>query len=277
MATFPPRPGGTAMGAWRGLLVRLLFSCPWAAPFPSSQTLESAGPRPHARWQRLPTPQPTEADVTWAWHGCRPFSALPCLLDPGERCRHQARTAPHEGSSLRRGPAAGAPWEMGSEQKKRESVLRPRGSPCFLPRCRLRTGPPTALCGSPGHGAPTPPLQAGGGELLDRKPLAHLRKMSERSAHPDSSSFFLGFRNEIKCTQLLPVSGPPHPRPPKLRGEPHTLGPTPHTPRPGVCPQLRSPAGHTGAAVALRPLPVPRLRQAHTQARTHCSPVQVEL
>lgn len=126
VATFPPRPGSTAMGAWRGLLVRLLFSCPWAAPFPSSQTLESAGPRPHARWQRLPTPQPTEADVTWACHGCRPFSALPCLLDPGERCQHQdrcpvpehclqARTAPREGSSLRRGPAAGAPWEMGSE------------------------------------------------------------------------------------------------------------------------------------------------------------------
>lgn len=94
-----------------------VVSCPRAAPFPSSQTLESAGPRPlqHARWRRLPTPQPTETDVTWASPECRPFSALPCLLDPGERCLEpgllsqstafRQEQPPHEGSSPHVGPA----------------------------------------------------------------------------------------------------------------------------------------------------------------------------
>lgn len=50
---------------------------------------------------------------------------------------------PHKGSTPRGGPACQSTWEMGSKQKKQHAcILRPRGSPCFLPRCHLRTGPP---------------------------------------------------------------------------------------------------------------------------------------
>lgn len=91
------RPGDPA---WRSIHhqrlwspgLRPLFSCPRTAQTPSSQTLESSrtsattgcllARAPHATTHR-------ETDVTWACYGCRPFSALPCLLDPGERCQHQ--------------------------------------------------------------------------------------------------------------------------------------------------------------------------------------------
>lgn len=120
-----------------------------------------------------------ESDVTWVCRGCRPFLALPCLLDSGERVPStrsgllsqsivfRQEQPPHEVSKPRRGQPAGAPWEMGSEQKKRVCVLRPRGSPCFLPGAALELDP------SLGHGAPTLTPQAGGSEPLNRKPLAH--------------------------------------------------------------------------------------------------------
>lgn len=151
-----------------------LVSCLRAAPFPSSQTLESAGPRPlqHARWQRLPTPQPTEmspgpVSCTQALPSLS-LPAGPWREVPGTRTGLLSRSTvfrreqpPHrEGSSPRGGPACRSTWETGSKQKEqRACALRPRGSPCSLPWCCLGTGPPRPRQAALAAGHPPHPFR----------------------------------------------------------------------------------------------------------------------
>lgn len=181
---------------------------------------------------RSPSPQPTERGAPWSamYAGPSQPSCARWTLERGARhrdvvsCRRVlslGENGLHRKVPTRRGPACQEhTGKVGSKQKKHECL-----SSGTLPQHPVSSAP-THLGGRSWPAGHTPPS---GWEVsyLIRNYWSTSEENSKCPADPDSSSFCLGFMNEIKCTQLLPLGGPTHPSPPKLQGEPRTLGPTP--------------------------------------------------